>query len=190
VRLLTAALILFVIDSAALAQGESWRIGDDQPFPTQISSLPSGERQSILNALRPSLEQRAKDRDLDSDELQSIRGSLRLRRIKDPAGTLLLVQATDIEACGAVGNCAVWALDAHLRLILDGVAYKLSVQRSVHRGQPSILTYEHISASQFELTRYSFDGRKYRESVCGVQSSEIAGKIFDPPRVDLFPCAK
>jgi hypothetical protein len=104
---LTSTILLFVVGGFASARAQTWRIGDDQPFPIHISELPVARQKAILRALEPSLQRRAKKFQDEPEEVAAIRKSLRLRELTTTAGTLLLIQGWGLESCGAVGNCAV-----------------------------------------------------------------------------------
>jgi hypothetical protein len=103
-RMLVAAIIALLV-CCEPAQGQTWRIGDDQPFRTRITSLPRARQETILRSLEPSLQARAKEVDLDSEELAATKRTLLIREISTASGKLTLVQGWGLNLCGGTGNC-------------------------------------------------------------------------------------
>jgi hypothetical protein len=186
-----ASLLYFsVLCGIGVAAAQTWRIGDDQPFPRHITDLPEAKQQSILRHLEPSLQQRAREFQDEPEEIEAIRKSLLLRRIATPSGSLLLVQGWGLESCGAVGNCALWVLGTDDRLLLASTGNKVEILPNVHQGLPSMLIFEHISASQSYLTWYTFSGSQYRPYSCGVETYSDIGRTYSPPLIERGPCKK
>jgi hypothetical protein len=133
---LAFAILVLVGCGLLSAIAETWRIGDDQPFPVHISisRLSAADRGSILRALEPALRRYAKEFDLEPTEITQEKRDLLLRRIATPAGPLLLIQGWGSSLCGATGNCAIWAIAKNDRVVLEAGAYKISVLRSNSHG--------------------------------------------------------
>jgi len=140
------AFTIVALASAALAspKTQTWRIGDDQPFPIHIGDLPASRRHSILRSLRPSLDGSTKFLDkLSPSGIAAAEKALLLRRLPLKSGSLLLVQGWDnMDLCGATGNCVIWALGPDDRLLLegDGNVIESCVPRtmaSVHHDLPA-----------------------------------------------------
>jgi hypothetical protein len=183
-----SAVVLLVIGFPLVAQTKSWRIGDDQPFPTRITTLPTERQRSILSNIEPSFKRMAKDGTLEPDELRRARESLLLLQIDTPAGPLLLIQGWGVELCGAVGNCALWALDSHDRVVLESGGDKLTILSAIRYGRPSILIAAHDSASEADLTWYQFDGKKYRLARCATETFSTPWKTYKPPLIENHQC--
>jgi hypothetical protein len=165
-RPILQALLLMAFVRTAVAQEQSWHI-DDHPFPTSIGALPLGDQRTILATISASIDRYAKQEDLEPNEVATVRKNLRVQRVKTRSSSLLLLQAYGPELCGAVGNCAVWVLDEHNRLLLDGAGgSKVTVTQNEHYGQPDIRFAIHDSASETALERWQFDGLQYRNVSC------------------------
>lgn len=185
------AVVFVIVSGLASARAQTWRIGDDQPFPTQISKLPEARQRSILKTLEPSLQKRAIEFQDEPDEIEAIMKSLLIRQITTPSGPLLLIQGWGSGSCGAVGNCAVWVLGTKDQLLLESGGNKIRILPALHHGLPSILMFGHISAAQSDLTWYSFDGSRYRHTSCATETySSSTGKVYNPPLIEHGPCGK
>jgi hypothetical protein len=185
----TAATVLFAFLCSSAAFAQTWSIGDE-PFPTLLSGLPKAEQEAILKGLQPGIERRAKQFDLDEAEITVVKKELRIHKIMAKAEPLTLVQSYGIELCGAVGNCAVWALDKDNRLVLESGGIGIQILKTLHHGYPSILMFGHMSASQTYMTWYSFNGNQYVRVKCAVQTYSDRAQTNSPPRIDLRPCEK
>lgn len=185
---LALTLLALVGGPCASASAQTWRIGDDQPFPIHISDLPVARQRSILGPLEPSLEQRAKEFDLEPGEIEIDKKALLVRWIATPTGTLTLIQGWGPDLCGATGNCKMWVLGKGDRLLLDGQAYRLKVLKTTHRGLPSIVTYSSWTGDGAQLIRYSFDGTKYRPLSCATERVEFMRKVYSKPQLEYGPC--
>jgi hypothetical protein len=169
-KVLTTKVLLILFCIVASAKAQTWRIGDDQPFPIHISDLSAADRGSILRALEPALRRYAKELDLEPNEIAQAKKDLLLRRINTPMGALLLVQGWGSSMCGATGNCAIWAIGNNDRVVLEAGGYKISVLRSISHGFPSILTSASPQTDGSELVWYSFDGSQYRAVSCATET--------------------
>lgn len=182
-------MALAAIAFCSSAQGQLWSIGE-QPFPVRISNLPLSRQKAILQALEPGIQRRAKEFDLDPEEIAEVRRELFMREVSTRAGTLLLIQSWGTPLCGATGNCAVWVLDSENRMVLETGGNGIRVLRRAHHGPPSILIYTHMSAFQTGLTLYSFDGSQYRQVSCQVETYSDATRTYSPPLIERGPCEK
>jgi len=186
------ATITLALVGAGSAVSQTWRIGDDQTFPTDITTLPVQRQQAILTGLKPSLSKLAKEADMDSAEIAQAEKNLLVGEVSTLSGKLLLVQGSGSYLCGnaAGGNCTFWALGDHNRLLLAGRASELTILKSSRFGKPSILTSLHDSAWDSTLVWYRFDGSRYRASACATKSY-FKRAFIDPharPRIEYFPC--
>ena len=189
-RVALPGVVFFLICSCGFLRAQTWRIGDDQPFPIHIAKLPLARQISILRSLEMSLQERAKEFQDDPHEIEAIRKSLLVRYLPAASGKLLLVQGWGLESCGAVGNCAFWVLGEDDRLLLASVGNKIRILPQVRHGSPSIMLFEHISASQSRLTWYSFNGSRYRPDSCGVETYSDIERTYSPPLIERGPCRK
>jgi len=185
---LAFAILVLVGCGLASAIAETWRIGDDQPFPIHISRLSAADRGSILRALEPALRRYAKEFDLEPTEITQAKRDLLLRRIATPAGPLLLIQGWGSSLCGATGNCAIWAIAKNDRVVLEAGGYKISVLRSASHGFPSILTSTSPQSDGSELVWYSFDGSQYRAVSCATETHGNLTMTDKTRRVTHHPC--
>jgi len=182
---LTAAVLVFVVGLFASATAQSWRIGDDQPFPIHISDLPAARQNAILLALEPSLQELG----LEPDELDASKKTLLVRHISTDMGILTVVQGWGLDLCGGTGNCKVWVLGKSNRLLLAGQAYRLTILRTTNKGLPSIVTSSSWTGQGSDFIRYSFDGSRYRPQSCAFeQMTDYRGKVYAKPRLDYVDC--
>jgi hypothetical protein len=182
--------IAFVIGGAVNAESQTWRVGDYQPFSTRISAVPTPRQQSIIAHIQPTLAKLVKEDWLKPDEAKSVRENLLVREVATASGHLLLVQSWGTELCGGVGNCEIWVLGDHDRLLLEGSASEITILRSVHFGKPSILMSLHDSAADRTLVWYRFDGVKYRVAACALKSYGTSWETYSPPRIEYLPCSQ
>ncbi len=185
----SAICLVLVLNCVTPASTQTWSIGD-QPFSTLLSHLPKAEQQAILSGVKPGIARRAKQFDLDKSELAAVKKSLRIHKVVTRAGTITLVQSYGMELCGAVGNCAVWALGKNDRLILETGGNGIQIIRASSHGYPSILMFDHMSAFQTGMTWYSFDGNQYVRVKCAVQTHSDASQTYSPPKIEYGPCEK
>ena len=184
----TLTLLVLVGGSFASASAQTWRIGDDQPFPTHITALSDAERSSILQDLDPAIQRLAKEFDLNPTEIAEAKQRLLLRRIETSTGQLLLIQGWGSSMCGANGNCPVWAMEKNKRLILEAGAYKIRILPLIHHGFPSILTFTSPQTGGSELVWYSFDGSRYRAVSCATETYGNLTMTDTKRRVNHHPC--
>ena len=188
--LVLLACVTSLIMCPVNAISQTWRIGDDQPFPTRVSTLPQARQQSILAQIQPSLDKLVKEKWMDSDDATRVKDSLRVRELSTLSGRLLLVQSWGPGLCGGVGNCHVWVLGEHDRLLLETSASELSILNSVHNGRPSILMSLHDSAAERTLIWYRFNGVKYGATACAYKSyGDITGS-FKQPQIEYVDCSQ
>jgi hypothetical protein len=187
---LVLALLVVIGGAFASSPAQTWRIGDDQPFPTHITALSDAKRSSILQNLDPALLRLAKDFDLKPSEIVEAKKSLLLTRIETSTGPLLLIQGWGSSMCGATGNCAVWAMGNNDRLILEAGAYKIRVLPLIHHGLPSILTFTSPQTDGSELVWYSFDGSRYRAVSCATETYGTLTMTDTKRRVTHHPCGR
>jgi hypothetical protein len=166
------------------------RIGDDQPLRNSLNKLPMTERESIYRALQPEIERwlrRFKEEDKEKVKQEAISVQRDLRY--ELRGDLVMVQAHNLDGCGAVGNCQFFLLDGeHHVLLSDVVAYYLTVLPSLHLGRPDILLGEHVSASETAQTWYRFNGLRYDAVRCATDNYGLP--YLDGKRNREFgPCA-
>ena len=184
------ACVISLIMCPVNAESQTWRIGDDQPFPTHVSTLPQMRRQSILAQIQPSLDKLVKEKWMDSDDATRVKASLLMREASTPSGQFLLVQSWGPELCGGVGNCHVWVLGEHDMLILEAAASELRILKSAHNGRPSILMSLHDSAAERTLVWYRFDGARYRTAACAYKTYGDLTGPYPHPRVEYVPCSE
>jgi len=189
-RILAASLLVGLLCTLSSGRAQTWRIGDDQPFRIRIADLPKARQKSILKSLEPSLQERAKEFDLDPQEIAAAEKSLLIREISTKSGKLTLVQGWGLNLCGGTGNCKVWVLGTRDRPLLDGQASRLTILRTMHRGLPSIVTSSSSTADGAQLVRYRFDGVVYRAQTCATERIEYLGKVYAKPRLDYGSCDK
>jgi hypothetical protein len=187
---LAVSILVLVCSGFGSAMAQTWRIGDDQPFPIHISDLPAARQKAILMAIDPSLQKRAKDYGYEPADVAAIRKSLLLRDLATPSGTLLLIQGWGSESCGAVGNCAVWVLGKNDRLLLEGGGNRIRILAATHHGLPTILISDHMSAAQSGLTWYVFDSSKYRRVSCAIETYSDINRTYSLPLIERGPCEK
>jgi len=180
----------FVCSPSATSQ--TWRIGDDQPFPTHITSLPVERQRSILAHLQPSLTKLVQEYSLNPEEVSQEEKSLLVREVPTASGPLLIVQSWGMELCGGVGNCAIWVLGNDCQVLLWGGGNVVTILRAVHHGKPSILISAHNSASDSDLVWYRFDGSRYRPASCAIKSY-LKRTFINPnarPEIEHLPCSR
>jgi hypothetical protein len=185
----SAICLVLVLSCVAPASTQTLSIGE-QPFSTFLSHLPNVEQESILKGVQPGIARRAKQFDLDESELVAVKKNLRIGKIVTRTGTLTLVQSYGMELCGAVGNCAVWALGKNDRLILETGGNGIQILKTFGHGYPSILMFDHMSAFQTGMTWYSFDGNQYVRVKCAVQTYSDGSQKYSPPKIEYGPCEK
>lgn len=87
----------------------------------------------------------------------------------------ILLRATAIQFCGAVGNCAFWIFErkgSRYRILHEGSDYvdrsKMGEQvlRTKTKGYNDILVKGHFTAAHTGFYYFKFDGRKYKDSKC------------------------
>jgi hypothetical protein len=150
------------------------RIGDDQPLPDLVSSLPAAQRAAIDAAIEPTLWDWFVDDD-DADMVQQdilrVEHDLRYEHTTLGGHELTLVQAHNVDGCGATGNCLFFVLDSHNDPLLSGVsAQQFTILSTEHHGLPDIQLGTHISALQTSQDWYQFDGQKYKRTRCAVDT--------------------
>lgn len=181
---------LAVLAFASCVQGQvARRIGDDQPLRSPVSTLSAQERYAVTQAVQPAINrwlERFGDEDKEeiSQDVLSIQQSLRYER----RDGLILVQAYNVEGCGAVGNCQFFLLNNKHQLLLSNVvAYFLTIFQSSHNGLPDVLLGEHISAGQTAQRWYRFNGSHYRAIRCAVDTYGLPYKDNKRHR-EFGPC--
>jgi hypothetical protein len=184
-----STVVIFFAAGLASGSAQSWRIGDDQPFRTKLTDLPTMLQKSILKSIEPSLMGRAEESDLDPEELAAAEKALLVREISTRGGHLTLVQGSDSNLCGGTGNCKVWVLGKRNHILLDGQAYRLTILRTINKGLPSIVTSSSWTSQGSAFIRYSFDGSRYRPQSCAFeQMTDYRGKVYAKPRLEYVSC--
>jgi hypothetical protein len=72
---------------------------------------------------------------------------------------------------------------------LAGTAQSFSLQGTIHRGYPDILTSMHGSAFESDVTRWEYDGEHYRRATCaGVEYADGDGNEYRSPHIRSERC--
>jgi hypothetical protein len=137
-----------------------------------LNRLPTAERESIFRALQPEIHAWLEGfKDANEEELKQQVLSIQRDLRYELRGDLILVQAHNLDGCGAVGNCQFFLLDGKHHVLLSNVAaYYLTILTSLHHGDPDILLGEHISASETAQTWYRFNGSRYEAVRCAIDN--------------------
>jgi hypothetical protein len=162
-------LSLFVSFASAFAQS-AW-LNPTHEIKLPISQLNQPDRHEILK------------------RLQVVASQLRAEAIKQPNGMTFFVQAYGSNLCGAVGNCSFWVFDSYHRILLRSIAQTAGYLPTEDHGRNDILTAEHMSAWQQEITHWKFDGQKYKRFACAdIESENLEGHRYMHPKVTKVPC--
>lgn len=185
----SARIFIMAIPLLASAQ-QPRRIGDDQPLPHRLSSLPIAQRHAIEAAIEPYIWDWLKDdddADTIHDEIKAIERDMRYDRSTLGSRSVLLLHAYNTEGCGAVGNCHFFILDAHSRVLLYGVGKEYTVLPTAHNDLPDILIGVHHSADETGQHWYEFNGQRYKATHCATDNYGLPytdGKLHR----DSSPC--
>ena len=107
----------------------------------------------------------------------------------------ILLRGKNFNLCSAVGNCAFWIYEKKgkkYRKLLDSTDFGeitvmgSQVKKSKTKGYFDILLKGHMTASDTTYEFYKFDGTKYKQSKCLVETP-VAGSS-DNPKWEFIGC--
>ncbi len=183
-------LLTIVLMTGINADSQVWRI-DEQQLLTPITSMSGEQRLAIMRAIEPQLRSEMKTNWIEKAEIGAVKRSIRTQRITTATGSLLLMQGGwGTAECSGTGNCAVWVLDNHYRLLLGNASgTRIEVLKAAHHDQPDILIAAHESANEESRVTYVFNGVKYRPAVCmEVSFSDLQGNPYKRPHAEPSQC--
>lgn len=189
---LTGGIFLSSVLLAALLQAQTpdWPLMHTHTTASSVQRLPEAERATVLRILRPELGP------LFQGEAPSVADramrSFGAERLTLGGLTVVAVQPTGTDLCGATGNCLFWIVDTlHRRILLRaGPTATYAVEQQSSRGMPLIVTSTNESAGQNEKIRWHFTGNEYEPQSCAtVDNADANGAQLSQPKITPHPCS-
>ena len=155
-----------------------------------LSRLPAAERATITRLLRPRLGPL-----FQGQSPQTVADTLRSFRVErlrlDGVSAIAVQPSQSNDLCSPTGNCSFWIIDVqHSRFLLDTIGVQsFAADAAPSHGMPDVVTRAHSSATESELTRWSFHGSRYVQSACATsQFTDADGNIRKEPSITSHPC--
>lgn len=185
-----AGLLSTLLATAAAAQTAPWTSLPTHSPASSLQRLPQTERGTIYKMLRPELGPLFQG-DATSIADDAIR-SFRAERINLGGRSLVAVQPSGKELCGANGNCSFWIIDPlHRRVLLRAESVQsYAIGSAKPHTIPDVVTATQASATQQERIRWSFLGGQYEPQGCAtVDYADDNGATLSQPKIAAHPCS-
>ena len=182
-----SALLLAALAAPAAAP---WPVEGLHQATMPLSRLPAADRATITRLLRPRLGPLFQGQSPQA-VAQALR-SFRVERLRIDGISAFAVQPSQLnDLCSPTGNCSLWIIDLrHRRFLLDTIGVQAFTADSASpHGMPDLVTRMHGSATESDLTRWSFQGGRYFRSACAaLEYADADGNIRKEPTITPHPC--
>jgi hypothetical protein len=192
-KLSCIGLMVISIGAVAVAADFAWDwrsqevIGRNDPSVGNTSKLTEPDRAALIDAPMS-------EHGYDDQRIREIASTTRVRFVDlggEGKAPLLIAESIGLEGgCDSKANCPMWVFrhtDDGYIAILDTVAASYTVQPTSANGFSDLVLMRQISASESQLTLYSYADGKYANAACYTANWPPA-KDGEPQAPDVSAC--
>ena len=185
-----SVLLLAALAAPAAPVAATWPIEHLHQATMPLSRLPAADRATITRMLRPRLGPLFQGQ--SPQVVAKALLSFRVERLRLDGLIAVAVEPSQLnDLCSPTGNCSFWIIDLrHRRFLLDTIGVQMfTADTAPPHGMPDIVTRMHGSATESDLTRWSFQGNRYLRSACAaLEYADVDGKARKEPTITSHPC--